>query len=42
MGLTKPAGEIAIVHTWIFKDLEERNDFNEFGKTEQGLPLSSA
>ena len=32
----------AVLPPWIFKDLEAKNDFNESGKTEQGLLVSSA
>jgi len=40
MLITNPAGKIAVVHTLVFKDAEERSQFHEYANKPDGLPVA--
>lgn len=40
MLITKPGGEIAVVHTLKFADAAQRNQFHEYANTDEGLPVA--
>lgn len=40
MSVTKPGGEIAVVHTLAFENAERRKQFHEYANTPDGLPVA--